>query len=63
MISFCLQISNGVYIKPFLGSTHDTELAAYINILKDIANAPDVRKKIAEKFNFKRLFQCYREVY
>ena len=63
VVSFCLQLSNGVYIKSFYGSAYDSELASYINLLREIAACVDVRQKINEKWNLSALLKCYKEMY
>jgi Dullard-like phosphatase family protein len=63
VLSFCLQLSNGVYIKSFYGSAYDTELISYINLLKEIAVCDDVRQNINEKWNLSALLKYYREMF
>jgi CTD nuclear envelope phosphatase 1 len=62
VISFSMQMDNGVAIKPFFGCEYDTELADNINFMKDLSVCDDLRQKIHDKWNLKKLLQFYKEL-
>jgi Dullard-like phosphatase family protein len=62
VISFSMQMDNGVAMKPFLGCEYDTELADYIIFMKDLSMCDDLRQKIHDKWNLKKLLQFYKEL-
>jgi CTD nuclear envelope phosphatase 1 len=60
VISFSMQMDNGVAIKPFFGCEYDSELADYIIFMKDLSVCDDLRQKIHDKLNLKKLLQFYK---
>ena len=63
VLSFSLQLDNGIHIKSFNGSIYDSELYNYCNILQEISMKDDVRVPIKNEFNLQNLFNYYKEVY
>ena len=59
VVSFALQMSNGIYIKPFNGATYDDELFKIREVLIELAKEVDVRVFIEKRFEIQKLFDVY----
>ncbi len=63
VVSFCKQLDNGIYVRPFHGYKNDYELLDQIPFLSELANAPNVRAKIEERFGLLKLYEHYKQCY
>jgi len=59
VVSFSMQMSNGIHIKSFLGSDCDGELFTIRKLLSELAKEPDVRSFLEKQFDMQKLFDLY----